>query len=319
MSKGREVGGGRCSNPSKLTPIERRLIDAAATIREEPGSEVGYQHSVFCQTSLPYRDPGAGVRVWERQQGAVSLLLEAGKARHPQTKKWIDLALPSGPKPRLILFHLNSEALRRQTPEIDVGDSMTAFMRRINVDTNGRNFGVFKEQLARLAASSIRIAYDHEPTDDGVRVSQRQGSIVSGFNLWFPRNPDQRVLWPSTVVLSAEYFESLVVHAVPLDERAVAALAHSPMALDVYTWLAQRLHRIDPNRPQRISWKALQGQFGEEYARLRKFRENFVSTLRLVQSQYPDAEIEVEAEGMALKNSRPPVGQRLIFVGKTDR
>jgi hypothetical protein len=35
------------------------------------------------------------------------------------------------------------------------------------------------------------------------------------------------VLWPSTLRLSADYFESLTRFAVPLDERAIAALAHS--------------------------------------------------------------------------------------------
>ena len=51
-------------------------------------------------------------------------------------------------------------------------------------------------------------------------------------------------MWPSTIKLGAEYFESLIEHAVPLDERSVAALAHSALALDLYVWLAQRLHRI---------------------------------------------------------------------------
>ena len=59
-----------------------------------------------------------------------------------------------------------------------------------------------------------------------------------------PKDADQRVLWPSTVTLSADYFASLQQHAVPLDPRAIAALAGSALALDVYVWLAQRLHRI---------------------------------------------------------------------------
>ena len=33
--------------------------------------------------------------------------------------------------------------------------------------------------------------------------------FVSAFDLWFPTQPDQRVLWPSTVRLSQEYFTSL--------------------------------------------------------------------------------------------------------------
>jgi hypothetical protein len=56
-------------------------------------------------------------------------------------------------------------------------------------------------------------------------------------------NP-QRVLWPTTVAFSPVYFQSLMQHAVPLNEHAVARLSHSAMGLDVYTWLAQRLHRV---------------------------------------------------------------------------
>ena len=74
------------------------------------------------------------------------------------------------------------------------------------------------------------------------------------------------MLWPSVVRLSQEYFESLASHAVPLDERAIAALANSPVALDVYAWLAQRLHRIPKNKLQQVSWPALYEQFGQGIA-----------------------------------------------------
>jgi hypothetical protein len=71
------------------------------------------------------------------------------------------------------------------------------------------------------------------------------------------------VLWPTTLRLSLDYYESLTRYAVPLDERAVAALAHSAMALDMYCWMAQRLHRIPPGKPQFVPWTALQEQFGQ--------------------------------------------------------
>ena len=64
--------------------------------------------------------------------------------------------------------------------------------------------------------------------------------------------------------MSLDYFESLTRHAVPLDERAIAALAHSAMALDVYCWLAQRLHRIPEGKPQFVPWAALFEQFRAE-------------------------------------------------------
>jgi Plasmid encoded RepA protein len=57
------------------------------------------------------------------------------------------------------------------------------------------------------------------------------------------------MMWPSTIQLSHDYFVSLQEHAVPLNEADLAALAHSAMALDLYAWLAQRLHRVTPMRP----------------------------------------------------------------------
>jgi hypothetical protein len=38
--------------------VQHRLIEAAASIVENDESELCFQHTVFCQTGLPYRDPG---------------------------------------------------------------------------------------------------------------------------------------------------------------------------------------------------------------------------------------------------------------------
>ena len=143
-----------------------------------------------------------------------------------------------------------------------------------------------------------------------------QAHIVKGFELWLPKDNRQRVLWPSSVSLSADYFESLQRHAVPLDERAIAALSHSAMALDLYCWLAQRLHRIDPARPAFIPWKAVKDQFGWHYSAMFKFRQVFRQTLDLVCSQYRAAQIELDGRGMTLRNSAPPVKGRIALVSK---
>ena len=59
-------------------------------------------------------------------------------------------------------------------------------------------------------------------------------TVVTAFELWAYNDDRQRVLWPSTIRLNSDYFESLQNHAVPLDERALGALAHSALALDIY-------------------------------------------------------------------------------------
>jgi hypothetical protein len=83
-----------------LSRVHQRLI---AQPEEGDETRLAFQHTVFCQTSLPYRNLGDGVRLWEREQGKVSLRVEAGAARHPKTGKWVELGLPWGTKPRLIL------------------------------------------------------------------------------------------------------------------------------------------------------------------------------------------------------------------------
>jgi len=72
---------------------------------------------------------------------------------------------------------------------------------------------------------------------------QINSQFVDVLELWLTKDEHNRVFWSPTLHLNQKYFDSLQKHAVPLDERALAALAHSAMALDIYAWLAQRLHR----------------------------------------------------------------------------
>ena len=106
----------------------------------------------------------------------------------------------------------------------------------------------------------------------GIGSKTIKTDVIDAFDLWWPDDAKQRTMWPSTVQLAPRYFDSLTKHAVPLDSRAVAALAHSALDLDIYAWLAQRLHRIPKGKPQTITWQALKSQFGPEYDRLREFR-----------------------------------------------
>jgi Plasmid encoded RepA protein len=288
----------------ELTPVEIRRMTASVEILDNPVERIAYQHTVFCQTCLPYRSPG-GLRVWERRQGAVFLRVEAGAVRNPQEARFVDVGLPFGSRPRLILAHLNREALLRGTPRIDVEASLTGFIRRVtpNNAPNTRDIARFKDQLTRFAASSVRMACDLPDN----RAYQVNTHIIESMELWLEKDERQRVLWPAFVELSPRYFESLTRHAVPLDERAIAALSNSPMALDVYAWLGQRLCRVSSPRGQFVSWGSLYDQFGQGFARLRKFRETFLGVLRVVQGQYRQAKFDVDEQGMILHESRPPI------------
>ena len=296
--------------PPRSTSNERarRLLSAAEmTAQEEPGA-VLYAHTVLCQTGMPYRNPGNDVREWERTNGAARLKVLAGEAMHPETGQFVQLGLPYGPKPRLILAHLNGEALRQQSPTVEIDSSLTAFVRRLRLDPKGRNIAAIKDQLARLAASSIRLGY----VRDGRTVTVNS-QVVTAFDLWFPRD-GHRVLWPAAVRLSADYYDTLTRHAVPLHDEALVALSGNAMALDLYAWLAQRLHRIDPAKPTMVSWPALQAQFGWHYDRLTNFRPVFRRTLRMVADQYRGARMDLDGRGLTMWHSSTTIRWRTLAV-----
>ena len=189
--------------PTRSTRDERliRLLDAGELTTDRDPRDKLYSHSVFAQTSLPYRNPGNDVRVWTRSNGQIGLRVEAGTAWSPDKGDFVQIGLPYGPKPRLLLAYLNAEALKQQSAVIEVERSLTAFVKALRLDPKGRNINAVKEQLTRLSASTIRLGM----TAEGEAVTIKS-DIVSSFSLWWPKDERQRVLWPSIVRLSPEYF-----------------------------------------------------------------------------------------------------------------
>jgi len=101
------------------------------------------------------------------------------------------------------------------------------------------------------------------------------------------------------VQFSRTYFESLLQHAVPLNEEVVARLSHSAMGLDIYTWMAQRLHRVHPAKPALVPW------VGCDYRRMVDFRRVFTRTLKHTHVVYRAAKFSLRRKEMRLHNSSP--------------
>jgi hypothetical protein len=287
------------------TPIKNRLHQTALDLIIHPATvnDAIFQHAILCQTFLPYRNPGDGVRVWQQHQGNVSLAVQANDALNPETNRFEFVGLPYGTKSRLILAHINSQAIKTGDKTLHIEDTMSAFIKSLGLNTDGRTIAEVKEQLRRLTTSLISLGYS-----DGERSVQVNFQIVKTFDAYFPKDENKRVLWNSTIQLTDDYFNSLATHAIPLDERALAALSHNAMALDIYAWLAQRLHRITPNSPQFISWQNLKDQFGSGYGEMKKFKQVFRKTLQIVRLQYQSARIEEDInKGLMLFCSPTPI------------
>jgi Plasmid encoded RepA protein len=301
----------------QLKPKQVRIIEGVFQ-NELDQHTITYSHSTLCQTSLPFKDMGE-IRKWKSRNGDAVVLLSAGEVFNPEEDDVIELGLPYGAKARLILMYLNSQAIKTKSPEITVEDSLYAFIKKLGIQPDGREYKRIKDQLARLAAAHITIGRTEA---DGSGTTQ-WGRIVDKLNVFFPKDGNQRLLWANTVRLSQEYFESLSRHAVPLDENALNLLRDSALELDLYAMLAERLHRIPENKPQFVPWAFFYQQYGSGYSRIRAFRANFLKCLQNVQAVYPCAKIEEtldnrgRSKGITLFNSHPPVIKRNMFVLKS--
>jgi hypothetical protein len=296
-----------------LSPVARQLQRGADAISSSPADELSYMHVVMAQCGLPYSDPRDD-RFYQRTNGNVALALTPGVLKNPKTGKLEMQGIPYGAKARLLVIHLCTEAVLRQSPTIPIEHSMSAFMKKsLNIAVTGGKkgtIGLFKEQLNRLTASRIQFFHVHSVPAGDRELTLNPAPMIEAHDVWFPKDPEQRILWPSTVQLSEKFFGALQAHALPLDPRAIRALKSSAMALDVYSWLAHRLCRIPCREPVEISWTALQAQFGSEYGygSFRQFQQTFKETLAKVLLVYRDAKVQDAGQhGLELRQSPPPV------------
>ena len=287
-------------------PVSDRLVEAHDRILSEPPDRSDFLHTVMCQVGMPRRATEA--RVFERQNGPFSILLEAGKLW--TGREWQPHPLPYGTTPRLVMVHLSSEAIRTQNRRVELGNSMRQFLQTLGIQTNGGERGgytMFRKQMEALAACRLTIGMKSEG-----RVVTVDAKPIKRFEAWLQQDGQQQTLWPGVLELSPDFYETLAEHAVPLDYRALSALKHSAFALDVYTWLAHRLCRIRQSGGVMLSWENLRDQFGQEYANAKDFKREFRDILRQVWLVYPAARIEDVAGGIVLRESPPPISKATI-------
>ena len=121
-------------------------------------------------------------------------------------------------------------------------------------------------------------------------------------------------LWLERVKLDEGFYQSLIDHPLPLREAAIQQISSRSMAIDLYVWLAYRLHILDA--PVTVSWPGLKQQFGQGYSELRFFRRDLLPPLQLALAVYPEARVHIdEKAGLTLYPSAPPVPERRIGAG----
>lgn len=279
----------------------RELVERGATIRDEPPPRIDFQHSLLCQIGLPRRRTPD--RVFERRNGHASILVEAASLWDGTA--WVEQPLPYGATARLIMVYISSEAVRTRSRTVEIGDSTRQFLARLGMRSSGGQRGSYAalmRQMRALAACRLTLGMQ----TDG-RAVTLDAKPIRRFDAWLHQDGPQRTFWPGELELSQEFYGTLVEHAVPLDPRALAALKHSSLALDIYAWLAHRLRRVAKPSGTKLSWRNLADQFGQEYTATKDFKKQFRKAMRQALVVYPDARVAEVIGGVMLYPSRAPM------------
>ncbi len=264
-------------------------------------SSIGFLYSGWCQAALPHRKlPDA--EGWQIQSERTTLIVEPGM-RPGTAGRPEPVGVPYGSRARLILIFLQSEAIRTKSRDVELGGSLRAWLYRLGIPQGGKSIATVREQAERL--SLCRLTFR---VQSGGTVGLLNQSIVDSALFLDGQGEQQSSLFLETAKLSEGFYAQLQKHPVPLEEAAIRAVSNNSQALDIYAWLAYRLHSLSEPRP--ITWRALRPQFGAGFGRLDNFRARFLDNLKLALAVYPAARVEVDEKGLRLHPSRPPVASK---------
>ncbi|HEV2560269.1 MAG TPA: replication protein RepA [Microvirga sp.] len=282
---------------------QRRRDEVREVIESEPSTpdNVQHIHSVLALCGLPYKEP-KGEREFSREYGRNTLNISAGRLTNPTTGKMELQGLPYGPKARLVLLHLCTEAVRQRSPRIEVASSLSGFIKQMGFPVTGGDRGTlkqFKEQLNRLAACTMQIGL----WDGASRSSTLNVPPFRQLDIWLSGHPDQKLLWSNTVQFHADFYENLIQHALPVDIRAARAFAGSARKLDMLFWMGYRLRSLQ--RPLRLTWDNLHKQFGADNASIRSFKQAFKADLAHIKEVFPKLRVSLDDNGMQLLPTDP--------------
>ncbi|WP_081082384.1 replication protein RepA [Burkholderia diffusa] len=309
----------------KVPAWVQEVIEAHLAIEAEDAKSagsLGFMARALVIATMPYKDPKADV--FKRENGDFRLRIVAG----------YEGGVPFGIYPRLLMSWVATEAVRTESPLIELGDSLSIFLRDVlDIQRGGGKRGSstrVAEQMKRLFGSLVTAQYTGGMQErgfmlrnvmiaDGLELHEEDLQLepedadatpaADGNTLWIPQARDLAGTWKSKVRLSDSFFRECIDKPVPIDLRAYKALRGSPLAMDVYTWLTYRMSYTE-RRSRPIRWEALMGQFGSGYSTPRAvldFKKAFLKALKAVQIVYPRANVQVADNGVILLPSPPHV------------
>lgn len=279
---------------------QRLCVEAAHEVMSDEDQAIGIAHAGFAMAALPHKKISESI--WRREGGSIQLLVESGLDKENKA-----VGVPFGAMARLILLYLQTQAVRTRSREVELGSSMNAWLKAMGVSVGGKTYIAVRDQANRISRCRLtftRINAGAEIITNGAFVRDAIMPIES-------ENGNQLSFWKEAVRLDEGFYESLIEHPLPLREIAIRQISNKSKAIDIYIWLAYRLHVL--NDPLTLSWNTIKNQFGPEYKELRYFKKDIVTPLKIALSVYPEAKVQMDDKyGIILYPSPPPIPEKRI-------
>lgn len=290
-------------------PLAERRAKATAELSHEiqtnppdkysNNAAIGFTPYFTTQFGLPHSHVEGNM--WQRRNGHTTLSVYTD----------CPYGLPSGSKPRLLLAWVATWQVRHPNQTvIELGKNVTRFLKNeLGVPVTGRYIQDVRLEMIRLFSANISIVTNDEKT----KLYKREATGLSdSMELWgSTKGVDQDALFPSYIVLTERFRQSILERPIPIDLRVMPILTPSSLAMDFYVWLARTMFSLKTSRL--VPWEALHDQFGSQYdwnnrTSRHRFRAESMKQLRgRVFEAYPGLRLSFPKEGVMLHPSPTPV------------
>ena len=291
------VGAGKV-----VVPTSRTRTIVQADVKE---GNVGFLPAAAVMCFFPQRQLPTGVYDWQMSHGECELLIEGGRiSKRGSPRDFRRCSVPSGYLARLLFTYISGQAIKMQSRRVELGHSMTQFMKRLGIAVDGRSGRKLVTAVEDIAAASFYLGY----WDQDGSTHTKFARVANRTSFWqMPKDENQVTLWTPEMIISSDFYEQLQEHRVPIDLNHLSRLTRSPRRMDLYTWLSYRTHAIREGRRATIPVRYLQPVFAPDIQSTKHFKQRLKSDLVAIGKIYPRFRAEVEGDALVLQHSPPPV------------
>ena len=129
--------------------VDRRVLDAAAAYMAAEEGEIGFVYAGWAQASF-HTESSQTTHIGKSRPTGFLLSFNPGLRAVPGQSP-VSVGVPYGSRARLIILYLQTEAIRTQSREIELGRSLHAWLKRLEIPIGGKSMKDVRDQAERIS------------------------------------------------------------------------------------------------------------------------------------------------------------------------